>query len=837
LNRIAYAARAQVNAEYFRILTQPLSSETKVRLEALLTTKGEQGKTDWHRLKSEPTRPSVKALQRFSEHTAWVQSLYKSVGPLPDIPDEKRRQFVLEARAYPSDRMRALQSAKRMALLALLVQEQLYCCTDFLIDFFIRELRKLHNRARLDLKRFQERAGPESETLIGMLRSVAGEMLTPHPATAKLDHIHMALDQDPEAVVSRCNQLIYYGYNNHLQCLSKRYTKCLRNALLDSLALLEVDHTAHGGDLLTCLKYIAQYRDKNLKTFAVSALQPNAETTSALVIDWISPVWHSVLFTELRSHRIHRFLIWSLFELVVLSEISKRFQSGDLFVAKSTKYDDDRKHLISWEQYERLVADFTEQVGLDANRTLFVSKLKSQFVATAQQLDAKMPHHTDLVLEQNRVSLKKRKLSSDPLPLKRVDQALRDHLGEIDIIDLLVETTHWVELDTLFGPISGHQTKLTDYKRRLVATLLCYGCNLGPTQTARSIKSLTRKQVAYLNLAHTREQDLLKATEKVINAYNEYDLPKHWGSGENASVDGTRFDLYEQNLLSEFHLRYGSYGGIGYYLVSDQYIALFSRFIPCGVREAMYLIDGILENESDIQPTAVQGDTHAQSTVIFGLAHLLGIKLMPRIKDINSLLFFKPDKRTRYQHIEALFSEGINYTLIRDHYRDMLRIAISIKEGKVTASTIARRLGSHGIRNSLYYAFRELGRVIRTQFLLEYIGDIELRETIHASTCKSEEFNHFIQWIFFFNNGEIQENLRYEQDKMIRFNHLVANLVILHNVNSMTRVLSELKKEGLSVTPEVLAGLSPYRTEHINLLGDYTIDTSKRPGKRFTTLN
>jgi len=166
----------------------------------------------------------------------------------------------------------------------------------------------------------------------------------------------------------------------------------------------------------------------------------------------------------------------------------------------------------------------------------------------------------------------------------------------------------------------------------------------------------------------------------------------------------------------------------------------------------------------------------------------------------------------------------------------MLRIAISIKEGKVSASTIARRLGSRGIRNSLYFAFRELGRVVRTQFLLEYISDIDLRETIQASTCKSEEFNEFIQWVFFFNRGMIQENLRAEQEKMIRYSHLVANQVILYNVNAMTKTLRKLKKDGLSVTPEVLRGLSPYRTEHINLLGDYTIDTSRHTGKRYTHL-
>jgi len=117
----------------------------------------------------------------------------------------------------------------------------------------------------------------------------------------------------------------------------------------------------------------------------------------------------------------------------------------------------------------------------------------------------------------------------------------------------------------------------------------------------------------------------------------------------------------------------------------------------------VHLIDGLMENDSDIHPTQIHGDTHAQSTVVFGLANLPGIKLMPRIKDINALIFFKPNRLYTYTHIDELFSEGINFDLIRKHHREMLRIAVSIKLGKVAASTVIRRLGSEGVRNSLLF--------------------------------------------------------------------------------------------------------------------------------------
>jgi hypothetical protein len=88
---------------------------------------------------------------------------------------------------------------------------------------------------------------------------------------------------------------------------------------------------------------------------------------------------------------------------------------------------------------------------------------------------------------------------------------------------------------------------------------------------------------------------------------------------------------------------------------------------------------------------------------------------------------------------------------------------------------------------------------------------------VHAATCKSEEFNQFVQWVFSYNSGMIQENLRYAQDKMIAYTHLVANLVILHNVDSMSKAINKLKRQGFNADAEALRSLSPYRTEHINL--------------------
>src|SRR3546814_10184655 len=86
-------------------------------------------------------------------------------------------------------------------------------------------------------------------------------------------------------------------------------------------------------------------------------------------------------------------------------------------------------------------------------------------------------------------------------------------------------------------------------------------------------------------------------------------------------------------------------------------------FIPCGVHEAVYILDGLIKNESDVQPDTIHGDTQAQSAPVFGLSHLLGIRLMPRIRGIKQLVFYKPDRKAKYDHINSLFTEEINWEL------------------------------------------------------------------------------------------------------------------------------------------------------------------------------
>ena len=194
---------------------------------------------------------------------------------------------------------------------------------------------------------------------------------------------------------------------------------------------------------------------------------------------------------------------------------------------------------------------------------------------------------------------------------------------------------------------------------------------------------------------------------------------------------------------------------------------------------------------------------------------------MPRIRNWKDLRFFRLSKDTRYRHIDNLFSETIDWDLIETHWQDLLQVVLSVKAGTVSSALLLRRLGTYSRRNRLYQAFSELGRVIRTAFLLEYLSSAQLREQITASTNKVEAYHRFAKWLFFGGEGLLLEVHPDEQEKRLKYNHLLTNAVAIQNVIDLTRAVRQLMAEGYPVKREDLAALSPYQTRHIKRFGDY----------------
>jgi hypothetical protein len=128
-------------------------------------------------------------------------------------------------------------------------------------------------------------------------------------------------------------------------------------------------------------------------------------------------------------------------------------------------------------------------------------------------------------------------------------------------------------------------------------------------------------------------------------------------------------------------------------------------------------------------------------------------------------------------------------------------------------------------KNRLYRAFRELGRVVRTQVLLRFLSEPALRETITVITNRVESFHRYANWLGFgAEEGILATNDPVYQEKLVKFNQLIANCAIYSTAVDLTAVINQLIAGGQDVDPEDVATLSPLITHTIRRFGDWHLD-------------
>ncbi len=213
---------------------------------------------------------------------------------------------------------------------------------------------------------------------------------------------------------------------------------------------------------------------------------------------------------------------------------------------------------------------------------------------------------------------------------------------------------------------------------------------------------------------------------------------------------------------------------------------------------------------------------------MFAFTHLLGINLMPRIRNWRNLVMYRPDRSAKYMHINSFFTDTVNWSQIETHWQDLMQVALSIQAGKISSPMLLRKLGSYSRRNKLYHAAQELGCVIRTIFLLKWIGSRELRQEVTANINKIESYNGFSKWLSF-GGDVIAENDPDEQQKRLRYNDMIASSVILQNTVDMMRILQKLARDGWQFTDDDVSFLSPYLTSNVKRFGEFNLSLKRPP--------
>jgi TnpA family transposase len=799
LDRLVGHIRHQVNNRLFSRISTGLSQIEQIYLDQLLSVDALESTATLNLLKSPPKSATLSGVRQLQTKFDALITFGDAKRLLESIARTKIRYFAAQGRALDISEFQDINLPKRRTLLLCLLYEAQIKTRDHLVEMFIKRILKIQNNAKLRLKELRDKHLTETSELLATFAEVlkvskeatcatSNSESTPLESPSSIpvadfaalgEQVQSILDEHggTELLLTKYEEIAAYNTNNHLPLMWRFYSPN-RKVLFNLVRSLDINSTSADESVLDALKFVLDNEHKRGKHLPFD-----------IDLDFISSNWRNLVVLEVDGTEL---LVRRQLEICVFSYLATEFKTGDACVVGSESYADFREQLLTHSECEPLISEYCRQLGFPDNASDFVEHLRVLLTQVATDVDEICSDGKQVTINKDgEPVLKRLKSPPEPKEVEELESKIRELMPERSILDILCNVEHWLNWTRHLGHESGSEPKFKKVEERYIFTTFGYGCNLGPNQTARHSRGVvTSHMISYTNRRHISTPKIEAAIRDIINAFNRFSLPSIWGTGKKAAADGSKFEIYENNLHSEYHIRYGGYGGIAYHHVSDKYIALFTHFITCGVWEAIYILDGLLKNLSDIQPDTLYADTQGQSGPVFAISYLLGIKLMPRIRNWKDLTFLRPSESATYKYIDPLFNSK---------------------------------------KNRLYQAFQELGKVVRTMFLLEYISSPKMRTEITAVTNIVEKYHDFLDWVCFGKDGTITENDPIEQEKRFKYLDLVASAVILHNTVDMSLAIQTLMARGEPVHQRYIKALSPFITRHIKRYGDYVVNLQSIP--------
>ncbi len=279
--------------------------------------------------------------------------------------------------------------------------------------------------------------------------------------------------------------------------------------------------------------------------------------------------------------------------------------------------------------------------------------------------------------------------------------------------------------------------------------------------------------------------------------------------------------------------RYFGYGrGVTFYTWTfDQFSQYGSKVIPATVRDATYVLDDILDNETELSIVEHTTDTAGYTEIVFALFDLLGLQFSPRIRDLGDQQLYWLGNTPHYQYLDTRLKGRLNHPLILSHWEDLLRVAGSLKRGWVTASLLIGKLQAYPRQNPLARALQEYGRLIKTLFILRYLESEELRRRIQVQLNKGEALHALRRFLVIAHEGKIRRKDEEQQNHQAGCLNLLTNAVVVWNTVYMQAAIEQLRREGIPVNDADVMHLSPARYEHINPYGKYSFELELAPNQ------
>ncbi len=344
-------------------------------------------------------------------------------------------------------------------------------------------------------------------------------------------------------------------------------------------------------------------------------------------------------------------------------------------------------------------------------------------------------------------------------------------------------------------------------------------------RTAHPARSgaLSRSRLSWIEQNYLRADTLTAANTRLLNTQDEIRLARTWGGGDVASADGLRFVVPVRTLNAGPNPRYFGPGrGVTYLnFLSDQFSGFHAVVVPSTLRDSLYILEGLLDQQTSLRPAELMTDTAGYTDIVFGLFSLLGYQFSHRLADLGDARFWRIDPAANYGPLHGIARHRVDTGLIATHWDDTLRVAGSLSTGTVRASDILRVLQGSGRPTPTGRAIAELGRIAKTLYLLAYLDDEPYRRRILTQLNRTEARHALARQVFHGQRGQLRQRYREGQEDQLDSLGLVLNAIVLWNTRYLDVALEQLRRDNHPVEQSDVQRLSPLIHDHINLLGRY----------------
>jgi TnpA family transposase len=411
---------------------------------------------------------------------------------------------------------------------------------------------------------------------------------------------------------------------------------------------------------------------------------------------------------------------------------------------------------------------------------------------------------------------------SDDTEPRKTREAIFQRIGDVQLPDILLEVdaaTHFSE------ELLARRASSGDELFALYGALLAHGTDNDAKGVSTMIPGIEVAQIAAAMRALEQPGRLRRASDCVAQFQSRVPISALWGDGDKGSADMMALDASRHLWTSRVDPRRRTYAAGIYTHVRDRWGIFYDQPIVLNERQAGVAVEGVeQQNRSDdrIRISLIAVDTHGFTSVAMAIAKLLGFDLCARLRNLRERKLFMPRGWPVPPALEAVTVRQVSLTAIERGWDDLLRLAASIRSGRVSAALAIQRLGSAAIGDPLHRAAEHLGRLLRTLFLCDYLAIDEFRREIHTLLDRGESVHQLQRAIY---TGKVAPERGRRRDEMVAISGshaLLTNIVLAWNTSRMNSVVDNLRKDGVVVEDDWLRRIGPPHFGHINFRGTFS---------------